>query len=138
MLDIAPTVLSLAGIEAHGEGTASKPGDGRDLSHAEPAPAVAYAVRRTAREEGQSEQRLDGSKVPFDGYQFAAIEPSGDIHIGSSAGFLGGDTEASKTPHGQAWLDSFTRFENALRGFEQTGPLSPEVRRGLEALGYVE
>ncbi|MDP6978285.1 MAG: sulfatase [Myxococcota bacterium] len=138
MLDLAPTILSLAGVETEGADPTSEPNDGRDLTRQGPTPTVAYAVRRTSREKGQSERRLDGSKVPFDGYQFAAIEPSGAIYIGSAEGFLAGETEVPEATHGQAWLDAFDRFENALRGFEQTGPLSPEVRRGLEALGYVE
>lgn len=136
-MDIAPTLLSLAGLPMLPV-EADVPERGRDLTQGNVESEVAWAIRRTAREPGQSDRRLDGSQVPLDDYRFAAIDGDGAIHTGTSEGLLDGDGARPTPEQRTRFREAFARFEARLREFEQAEPLSPEVRRGLEALGYIE
>ncbi|MCP5043049.1 MAG: sulfatase [bacterium] len=128
-VDLAPTLLSLAGIEAENIELG-----GRDLTKPAAVRRSAFALRRTVRHPEQSERRLDGESYPLVGYLFGEIDQQGTIHRGNREGLLASDrgTEATEI------VKRFTTFQQALEGMDDSGPLSPEVHEGLKALGYVE
>jgi len=136
-IDVAPTLLSLVGLQ-NSDDIDDHPGRGHDLSAQEIERETAYAMRRTAREPGQSEKRIDGTTMIFDGYLFAAIEPDGSMHVGSSAGLLESDPATDDEEEPSPYLQRFAGFEKRLGRGKRNEPLSPDVRRGLEALGYIE
>jgi len=128
-IDLAPTLLALGGIEV-----ASPTFEGRDLTAPLAEIRRAFAIRRTAREPDQAEQRLDGKQYPLADVLFAAVDANGEIRRGNRKGLLTADASADAT----AITRRFSAFEDALDQLQDAEPLTPEVRRGLEALGYVD
>jgi arylsulfatase A-like enzyme len=131
-LDIAPTLLSLAGITMEGQ-----PLPGHDLTTPAEANARAFAIRRTFREPGKTERRLDGRDYPLDGTLFCEIDSDGKIVRGNRGGLAQGE-DITTTPGREQIIDRFRAFEAALERTSSAKPMNDEVRRGLEALGYIE
>ena len=122
-IDVAPTVLSLAGVEA------ASPG-GRDLARAAPSAQRAYGMRQTFRDSSEAvEEKLNGEKVSLDGLLFYAVGSDGRIRRGNGDGLR--DEAAPEL------VDLFRTFEAELAG-KQAAEIPSEVERALERLGYVQ
>ena len=135
-VDIAPTLLSLAGIEME-----SAAFEGRDLTQPRnddaKSPLRAFAIRRTFQNTGKVEQRLDGIDYPIEGLLFGAVDENGVIHRGNESGLQPDPTRVAQAHRGEI----ISNFSDFTRDFERTAPaqlITPEDRRALEALGYVQ
>ena len=131
-IDVAPTLLALAGVPPEGNGMA-----GRDLSQPGAGNARAFAMRRTFETGTGRELRMDRRYHELKGLLFAEVDGEGQIHLGNGRGLA--NTSTPRTPATErAIVGRFREFEERLRAFDRPPSLDPEVRRGLEALGYVD
>ena len=135
-VDVAPTLMSLAGVDQEDLMFA-----GRDLT--QPAAKLpgaglrAFAMRRTFRESGKVEQRLDGVDYPIDEILFGAVDRTGEIHGGNHIGMQSTTTDLDPATRAEI-IAHFNEFHQAFELADPARALTPEVRRALEALGYVE
>lgn len=123
-VDVAATLLSLAGVEA-------RLGGGSDLLAPPRAAHPTLGMRRTYDRPLEA-LRTDGSSERFEGYLFYAVDGSGAIRVGNGEAVEGGRPSEAR---GLASL--FQRFERQLGGLPATAPLDAETERALRALGYV-
>ena len=131
-LDIAPTLLSLAGIAPEGA-----PLPGRDLSAPPTDGSRAFAMRRTFREPGKSELRLDGRRYSLDDVLFCEIDAQGVIRRGNRTGLFESEKNLTSERRDQL-IDAFRSFQAAHERTGKATAIDAETRRGLEALGYIE
>jgi len=131
-IDVAPTLLALAGIEMKGESLA-----GRDLASTTARHSQAFAMRRTFRETGKTEQRLDGEYYPLSGTLFGAVDEAGVIRRGNAQGFSSDSVESDPRIR-DAVVAQFRNFQKSYEASERAHVLTPDARRALEALGYIE
>jgi arylsulfatase A-like enzyme len=126
-IDVAPTLLSLAGVANDGL-------QGRDLTRPSPGATRAFAMRKTFRRERGKEFNLDGRRT-LGGLLFGEIDSEGRIHLGNGDGL---ETNANDldTPDAERIVERFQSFEEKLDLHPPVEPLDPEVQRGLDALGY--
>jgi hypothetical protein len=123
-VDVAATLLSLAGVEA-------RLGGGSDLLAPPRAAHPTLGMRRTYDRPLEA-LRTDGSSERFEGYLFYAVDGSGAIRVGNGEAVEGGRPSEAR---GLASL--FQRFERQLGGLPAAAPLDAETERALRALGYV-
>jgi arylsulfatase A-like enzyme len=131
-IDVAPTLLSLAGIEMEGTILA-----GRDLTRPAPPDSRAFAMRRTFRKSGNSELRLDGRRYALEDTVFCEIDERGRIHRGNHEGLIDGEINLEASERQQI-VRRFREFHKSFEGASRSSVLDVETLRGLEALGYVE
>jgi arylsulfatase A-like enzyme len=131
-LDIAPTLLSLAGIALAGP-----PLPGRDLTAPPAKGSRAFAMRRTFRKPGKSELRLDGQRYSLDDVLFCEIDSAGVIHRGNRDALFESKKNLISDRRDQI-LDAFRIFQVAHERTDKASAIDAETRRGLEALGYIE
>jgi arylsulfatase A-like enzyme len=122
-VDLAPTLLALAGVEA------STP-HGRVLVGGPAAAGEAVGMRRTFKEP-RAETRLDGKNYKVPGLLFYRVDAQGRLVRGNSQQIVD-PTPGEPT---EALRDRFRSFEEALAA-TAPGEVSPEDREALRALGY--
>jgi arylsulfatase A-like enzyme len=132
-IDVAPTLLSLAGVP-------SKLAGGRDLLPPPRGPTRALGMRRSFVTPYR-DPRLDGTVHVIDRNAFFLVDEAerlyrGDAHaVEADAGGPGQPLDGELAAELMA---RFAAFENELRGSEVAEPLDAETQRALEALGYVQ
>ncbi len=132
-LDVARTLLSLAGVAADG-----LPAQGRDLTRPGDGDTRAYAMRKSFRGGVGHEVRLTG-RHRLEGALFGEVDPSGRIRRGNAKGLLPGDERSLDASREERLIERFRSFEDQLpdpEAVESLETLDPSVERGLEALGY--
>jgi len=133
-VDVAPTLLSLAGVKPETL-SALMAGGGRDLTAGRVAPRAA-GMRRTFSP-GAVEVRLDGSRHSLDDLLFYVVGEGGQIVRGNGSGLL--TAPASLAPsEAERLAEVFAGFERSLAGSAADEEDEPEVTRALRALGYVD
>jgi arylsulfatase A-like enzyme len=130
-VDVAATLLSLAGLEA-GEG------EGRDLTLAPRGgrPPSVFGMRRTFAEP-YSDIRTDGSRVTVTGPRFYAVI-EGTLYTGTGDDVLVEDLPG-RVPGPDVvdpLLALFGTFASELSGADLTEVTDPDTQRALEQLGY--
>lgn len=148
-VDVARTLLSLAGVEAPAGwagrgGSAGRlgpwardltatPGQDRDR---DPLRGGALGMRRTFPA-GRTELRTDGTRHPVDGLRFYAVDPEGRRFLGDGAAL----TEETPAP-GPATARRLTALFRALEKSVEAGAApaaaDEEALEALRALGYVD
>lgn len=141
-VDVAPTLLSLAGVAAGGEpwsrardlaAPADGAGEGRRGS---PARAGALGMRRTVRNPRIVELRTDGTRHSLQEPEFYAVDREGRLFRGNGAGLAeappGADPAAAERV-----VALFAAFERAVETGAAPAADDPEALEGLRALGYV-
>ena len=129
-VDVAGTLLSLAGVEA-------RLGGGGDLLAPPRGAHPTLGMRRTYDRPLEA-LRTDGSSERFEGYLFYAVDGSGAVRVGNAQGIEGGTgPEAPGPSEARALAALFHRFEGQLAGRPAAAPLDAETERALRALGYV-
>lgn len=128
-VDVAATLLALAGLPVLGEG--------RDLT-APPKPRQrppsAAGMRRTFAGTAV-EVRTTGREVPLDGHLFYWVDPEGRFYRGNTGQVSG---PGARGDRGVELRSLFALFEALLTRASRDVPLDPETRKALEALGYVD
>lgn len=128
-VDVAPTLLSLAGVE-------ERLGGGRDLTRPARTRHPTVGMRRTY-ERPLEAPRADGRKDRFEGHLFYLVEDDGRVSVGNSQGAgTGTGPGAPATPRTRALAALFRGFEGRLAGRPAAAPLDAETERALRALGY--
>jgi arylsulfatase A-like enzyme len=123
-VDVASTILSLAGVEG-------RLGGGSDLL-APPRPVHGALGMRRTYDRPLEALRADGSKDRLEGYLFYAVDGGGAIRVGNGQVLEGGQASEAR-----ALTALFRRFERQLAGQPAAAPLDAETERALRALGYV-
>lgn len=113
--DVAPTILSLAGIPSSDLQT-----EGRDLSRKPSEDGSVFGMRGTYRNPHE-EWRIDGSLHVLEEFQFYTVDERG--------GLLRGSAET---------LELFRTFQRELQGHEAGPKIDAQLQAGLRALGYVQ
>ncbi len=134
-VDVAATLLSLAGVNAEPAGSSP----GRDLTRPARRPRRAVGMRRTY-EVPYQDRRLDGSVREIDGYLFFLFNDKGELFRGNRDSLMppiGSGSDLSQE-EGRNLRQLFGEFEHELAGNQADGELDPEVKEKLEALGYVD
>ncbi|MCH7869825.1 MAG: sulfatase-like hydrolase/transferase, partial [Myxococcales bacterium] len=131
-IDIAPTLLSLAGLKMTGPGL-----PGRDLTAPPTNDSRAFAIRRTFREFGKSELRLDGEHYSLDEILFCEIDSTGRIRRGNRDELIESEENLTTNEHDRI-MDSFRTFHEAYERMNEATAIDAEARRGLEALCYIQ
>ena len=134
-IDIAHTMLSLAGVEA-----TDALGNGRDLTRPTTAKTRAFAMRKTFHGSAMEEERLDGKVHVLRGRLFCEINADGKMVRGNSEGLLPLEVagDSLEPADRDRILDRFRVFEEMLGSVTPGGPLDGETEEALKALGYVE
>jgi len=131
-IDVAPTLLSLAGSSALANEL-----DGRDLSQTGMRSPGVWGMRQTSARGKVLEKRLDGETYTLPKFWFYAVDPDGKIHRGNGRRVvLEGDAHGS-IGIGRLEAD-FRRFEARLKANTRKNRLDSETKAGLEALGYLQ
>lgn len=125
-IDVAPTLVALAGVDATWPG-------GRDLVRggASARPPGALGMRRTFRARQPGERLLDGSVRPIPPLLFYAIDADGRTRLFDGRRLLG-----PPAPDDAAQRERFRAFERELAEHTARGALDPAVGQRLRALGY--
>lgn len=127
-VDVAPTLLALAGLDPESSGM-----PGRDLTR-RGAGAGARGMRRTFAGK-RVERLLDGGIRPLPPYLFYVVDREGRLIRGDADGLA----DAVATPgEAQALPELFRVWQQEVETTGDEEPLDPEVERGLRALGYVD
>jgi arylsulfatase len=131
-IDVPRTLLAFAGVEPPSDSIG-----GRSLVDPATEAVTLYGMRKTAGPKPVEDTRIDGRTIALERYLFYAIEQPGQILRGNSGGLEGGEAVA---PEMRARLaELFGSLERRVEEFDaKPVEMDPEVRRGLEALGYVE
>lgn len=142
-IDVAPTLLSLAGVRFDSEPWSQ----GRDLTA--PAPpaeelrgteagrrGAAFGMRRTFRGDKLTEVRADGTVVPLPPYHFYAVDRAGRTYRGNHQELLG--HSAPIQPDVLGLLVAFGAFERQAQRRAAPGARDAEVTDALRALGYLD
>jgi arylsulfatase A-like enzyme len=124
-IDVAPTLLALAGLEPWD-------GDGRDLTRPGPVVSGAVGMRRTYRDSPPTRRRLDGKEHVLPDLLFYAVDDRGHVRRGNGR-HLADAADASD----DGLRERFAAFEAKLAALASRGALDPEVERVLRSLGYV-
>ena len=137
LIDVAPTVLELAGIES------TAPRDGRSLAASirgsvEPPPRPTLGVRRLVDDPpGWG----PGVKLPVRDdrwkYVFSSDEPHELYDLAADPGEQH-NVAGSQTERASAMREMIEKHVAALPRPHEAAPLSDETRRALQALGYLE
>ena len=134
-IDVAATLLALAGVEAElPEVSAS-----RDLTRPASRPTRVFGMRRTY-EAPYPDRRLDGSVHEIEGYLFFLLDEEGVLFRGNSETLIPptGDGSGLAPEATRRLRRLFSELEQDLARNQATGDADPEVKEKLEALGYVE
>jgi choline-sulfatase len=125
-IDLAPTLLSLAGVRA------TLPG-GCDLTASPRRNCVTVGMRRTYGRPTEA-LRTDGSREVLSGHLFYMADEHGDLHLGDGSGLrdAGADERWARAAAGL-----FRSFETRLAGQARPTAMDPETERALRALGYL-
>ncbi len=94
-------------------------------------------MRRTFREPGKSELRLDGGRYSLDDVLFCEIDAQGVIRRGNRTGLFESEKNLTSERRDQL-IDAFRSFQAAHERTDKATAIDAETRRGLEALGYIE
>jgi hypothetical protein len=131
-IDVAPTLLALAGLGARAEALG-----GRDLSRRAGGGAKVWGMRKTWAEGVPREWRMDGQVYRLPDYVFFAVDARGDVYRGNADGLL--SAPAGTDPHqAEALVARFAQLEAQLRAAQPAPALDAEAKAALEALGYAE
>jgi arylsulfatase A-like enzyme len=122
-IDVAPTLLSLAGLPLWERG-------GRDLTRAGAGRRELLGMRGTFRSP-LAERRVDGRSYPLPRFLFYAVDAAGEVRRGN-ADQLAGDLPDADAQRLRAL---FAGIESRLARVPETS-VDPETLRALEALGY--
>lgn len=125
-IDLAPTLLSLAGVKA------TLPG-GCDLTASPRRSCVTVGMRRTYDRPTEA-LRADGSREVLSGVLFYVADEHGSLHVGDGSGLR--DASADER-WGRAAAGLFRSFETRLAGQAGAQAMDPEAERALRALGYL-
>ncbi len=133
-IDVAKTLLSLAGVPAPESGMG-----GRDLTDRTARSPGALGMRKTFASDPPEDLRLDGQKYPLPPYLFYAVDSEGHVFRGNSSGLF---AESSAAPGGDTWREDdllrlFSGLEMQLESNVSIDETGIDVERALEALGYV-
>ena len=138
-VDLAPTLLTLAGLEAE-TGLLANRGGGRALTRPATGREVAFGMRRTFAEPFH-EQRLDGSTYVHDHEVFFRADSDGSIVRGNSDFLLKPLPDLGEKTYdlalGERTKELFRGFEEELGRSRLDGLKVREALEALEALGYV-
>jgi predicted AlkP superfamily pyrophosphatase or phosphodiesterase len=127
-IDVATTLLALAGIEAGATG-------GRDLLQSDGRGSAVFGMRRIFARPAW-ETRIDASRHPLAAYEFYAIR--GDrIVKGNQSGVSSNDAEPVPAGEAAELETSFATFEERLAAIHVEERIDPETQRALESLGYL-
>jgi hypothetical protein len=110
---------------------------GRDLTQPVSGETKAFAMRKTFEGGVGSEMRMDGRVYRMEGLLFCEVDGEGRIYRGNGAG-LEDEIDSSETALRTPITERFRFFEQEFARSENTVPLEPELKRGLEALGYTD
>lgn len=143
-IDVAPTLLSLAGVPFDREPWSN----GRDLTV--PAPSAeelraaepglrggTFGMRRTFRKRRTIELRADGSEVVIPRYHFYAVDRAGRVYRGNHQGLLG-QSEPIAEPVLHQVLAAFAAFERQAESAAAPAAADEESQKALRALGYLD
>ncbi len=134
-IDVAPTLLAVAGVE---DGLRqARPDPGRDLTLPPRWPARAFGMRRTY-EKPYKDRRLDGSVHLIDGFLFYFLDGSGELFRGNAEAVQPAGSAALADGEDRGLRALFGGFEQDLARHQAGGVVDPEVEEKLEALGYVQ
>jgi len=129
-IDVAPTLLALAGLGARADALG-----GRDLSRRPGGGAQVWGMRKTWADGVPSERRIDGRVYRLPDYVFFAVDALGEVYRGNAGGLLA--TPAAAEPHQvEGLVARFAAFAAQLRAAQPAPELDPETEAALEALGY--
>ena len=134
-IDIAATLLTLAGVEAEPAG----PSASRDLTQPIRRPQRAFGMRRTYTKP-YIDRRLDGSVHVIDGLLFYVVDGSGELLRGNGDALMAtaGAVTKLSAEEGQRLRGLFGGFEQELSRTQAEVDLEPGVGDALRTLGYVE
>ena len=124
-IDIAPTLLALAGLEPWKLG-------GRDLTRTDGTSDGASGMLRTFHRVRPTERRTDGKEHVLTHPLFFIVDAAGQVHRGN-AQISRGQPEADN----EEIRARFQSFEQKLPKRDEQKRLDPEVEEALRALGYV-
>lgn len=130
-IDVAPTLLSLAGVSspAHRLG-------GRDLSQKGEQPPGVWGMRQTSGRGKLQEKRLDGEIYTLPKFWFYSVDPLGQIHRGNGRRVVLEDN-AKESMSTEQLKERFHSFEAGIKANMKPERLNSEEKAGLEALGYL-
>ncbi len=131
-IDVAPTLLSLAGLGARADTLG-----GRDLSRRAGGGAQVWGMRKTWAEGVPHERRIDGRVYRLPDYVFFAVDALGAVYRGNAEGLLTAPP-ATDPRHAESLVARFAEFEARVRAAEPAPALDPETEAALEALGYAQ
>jgi hypothetical protein len=127
-VDVATTLLALAGIEAGATG-------GRDLLQPDGRGGAVFGMRRTFAQPAW-ETLIGAGRHPLPAYEFYAVR--GDRIVKGNRSALN-SSDAGPVPAGEAAAleTAFAVFEERLAAIHVEERVDPETQRALESLGYV-
>lgn len=140
-VDVARTLLSLAGVESPGEpwSRARDLAGGGSPGRADGSPARvgALGMRRTFGDRRVVELRTDGSRHPIEGLEFYVVDPEGAVFRGDGSGLEETPPDVPETTARRV-VELFAAFEERVAAGGGPPSLDPEAERALRALGYVQ
>ena len=134
-VDVARTLLSLAGVDLPGGAAGAAWRRARDLTAPPGGRTGAVGMRRTFWSDSMVELRADGSRHPLDQHLFYAVDREGRLVRGNGEELLDPATEGASP---ERLRELFAGFERALAAGVAPAAGDPEAREALRALGYVQ
>ncbi len=131
-VDVAPTLLALAGLDAQADAMG-----GRDLTRRAGGGSQVWGMRKTWAEGVPSEWRIDGRVYRLPDYVFFAVDALGAVYRGNAEGLLTAPA-ATDPRQAEALVARFAEFEARVRAAQPAPALDPEAEAALEALGYAQ
>ena len=134
VIDVTPTVLSLAGIAQTGATLG-----GRDLSAQSDQASEAWGMTRTYQTESPRELRIDGKLHELQPYYFFVVDSGGGVHRGNQS-LIVPASDTKRPPEGfkrKQLAARFAALEEQIRAVKRAEKLDPESEAALEALGYI-
>lgn len=133
-IDIARTILSLAGVDAPLEF------GGRDLTNMPFASEGAVGMRRTFAARRPTDTRVDGSVHELEPFEFYVTDTEGRVTRGNRSKLEWDPTypDQQRVREEERLVELFQQLETQLVENSASPNLSAEDRRALKALGYAE